>query len=86
MKKYDIDALSVTSDEEIFNILRSLRREISEIEGLMRNGPKRRFKQSLENAQIEYCYVKREHEIRVIRHSKHRDFLQKKPFFNRNRV
>ena len=80
------DKLSVVSDDEVYNTLREARKEIRKIENLFKTSTKnniRQIRERLRLTQIEYCYVKRENEIRQTRHQKHADYIRntrKRPF------
>jgi len=83
MKKNNIDLLAAMSDDDVSDLLRSVKREIFRLEKRIRNDSSAGIKSALFEAQIEHCYAKREAEIRDARRAAHIQYLQNlkiKPF------
>jgi hypothetical protein len=80
MKKMNIDTLGKMSDNEIEFLLRKIRLEINNIKDDKRKKRKGGYdKDRLFDAQIEYCYVKRECDSRYLRKETHRLYLESNP-------
>tara|TARA_E500000331_G_C17218138_1_gene696779 strand:- start:812 stop:1039 length:228 start_codon:yes stop_codon:yes gene_type:complete len=70
------------SDDEIRNILKSTKDEIFRLERNIYRNNNVSDGERLRAVQIEYCYVRRESEIRRDRHAAHRQYMKDK--FPRN--
>ena len=89
MNKHNSDDLKMMSDHDIEYLFKSIKRDIFKIEKNIKNRFTKDLEKSLGNAQVEYCYVKREFNSRIARHEAHQEYLktlEKKPFQKENRV
>jgi len=89
MNKNNSDDLRVMQDNDVEYLLKSIKREIFKIEKNIRKSFSKDAVRELGSAQVEYCYVKREHDTRIARKEKHQEYLknfQRKPFLKRNGV
>ncbi len=86
MRIRNLDDLARMSDDEIRNLLRRTKDEIFNLErNLYREKDSEDFKR-LKLLQVEYCYVKRESEIRRERSNAHRQYLRNKVDKNHKRA
>lgn len=86
MEKRNLDDLAKMNDDEIRAELRNYRQDINALE--QRCYKERDFSdfEMLKSLQVEYCYVKREAEIRKRRSMAHREFVQRMSEKNKNRT
>ena len=83
MVKNNSDALAVMSDSDVEYLLKLVKRDIFKLEKKIKNYFTKDLEKSLSEAQVEYCYIKRECDVRVARQQKHQEYLkrfEKKPF------
>jgi hypothetical protein len=83
MVKNNSDTLAVMSDSDVDYLLRSTKRDIFKLEKKIKNHFTKDLVRSLSETQIEYCYIKREFDVRIARQQKHQEYLkrfEKKPF------
>jgi hypothetical protein len=75
---YHVDSLAVLDEDSLHKISYSLN---SKIRNLLRNrksSGSKNFKEELSAAQIEYCYVYRELEVRESRKNAHQEYIKNK--------
>lgn len=85
MKLRNLDNLARMSDDEIRNTLKSTRDEIFRLERNMYRNNNASDAVTLRKIQIEYCYIRRESEVRRDRHAAHRQYMKDKLSRNSNR-
>ncbi len=85
MRIRNLDELARMSDDEIRSLLRSSRDEIIKMEKRLYREDSDSERERLTMLQIEYCYVKRESEVRRNRHLAHKEFLKRNSNRNENR-
>lgn len=89
MNKHNSDDLKMLSDNDVEYLFKSIKRDIFKLERNIKNHFTKEIEKYLSEAQVEYCYVKREFDSRIARQEKHQEYLQtleKKPFRKENRV
>ena len=86
MRQRNLDELARMSDDDIRNLLKSSKDEILRLEKGMYRPEGSSRNDRLKLIQVEYCYIKREFEIRKDRHAAHRQFLEKTMTNNRRRA
>ena len=89
MNKHNSDDLKMLSDNDVEYLFKSIKRDIFKLEKNIKNHFTKEVEKYLSEAQVEYCYVKREFDSRIARQEKHQEYLktfEKKPFQKENRV
>jgi succinate dehydrogenase/fumarate reductase flavoprotein subunit len=89
MNKHNSDDLKMLSDNDVEYLFKSIKRDIFRLEKNIENHSSKGLEKSLNETQIEYCYIKREHDSRAVRYEKHQEYLknlEKWPFQKENRV
>jgi len=76
MRQRNLDDLAKMSDDDIRNLLRSSKDEILRLEKSQYRSQDFSKHKTLKLLQVEYCYIKREAEIRKERHNAHRMYLR----------
>lgn len=70
MNKYSTDSLSIMPDDDVFNALNVVKGKINQI-----TRSKNSDRSSLNDLQVEYCYLVRETNLRKARKEKHEEYL-----------
>ncbi len=89
MNKHNTDDLKMMQDNDIEYLLKSVKRDIYRLEKNLRRSYSKHSQSELSLMQIEYCYIKREHDTRIIRQQKHMEYLksiQRRPYRRMNGV
>ena len=78
MDKLNSDALGKMSDNEVDFLMKKIKSEIQKLYEKNKKNKDSNIRQWLFDAQIEYCYIKREHEGRLARSIAHNEYINNK--------
>ena len=79
MRKLNSDSLIKMSDGDVNRMHRDVRSRIRELNDRLKGRPNRGISSELNHFEIEFCYLKRELEVRNKRKIAHEDFMNSKP-------
>ncbi len=86
MEKRNLDDLTKMNDDQIRNELRCCKEDIYALERRLYKDRDFSDFDMLKSLQIEYCYIKRESEVRRSRSQAHREFMQRMTQKSKNRT
>ena len=77
MEKFNIEMLEESSDHDVNKMFRDIRSRIHVLSDKNRKKYNKSIKSDLKLFEVEYCYIKREVEIREARKQAHQEYLAK---------